>query len=220
MRRWVTRRFWSTYRDSGSVRRALAERLAQLGPQDRGLNVGAGFRTPDPRLINLDREATAVVHCIADAQWLPFMEGTFALVISQEVVEHLPEPFQAVREMARTLAPGGTLYLQVPFIIGYHPEPEDYWRFTHAGVRRLIEQAGLHCERVEAAFGAGTGMYRIVVEFLAGLAARLLPPAYAPGKGLLAVALYPLRWLDGALNRGAQRHRITGGYYGVGRKPG
>lgn len=220
MRRWVTRRFWSTYRDSGPVRRALADLLAELGPQDRGLNVGAGFRTADPRLLNLDREATEVVDCVADAQRLPFAGGSFAVVVSQEVVEHLPEPFQAIREMARALAPAGALYLQVPFIIGYHPEPEDYWRFTHAGVRRLIEQAGLRCEQVEAAFGAGTGVYRIAVEFLAGLAARLLPPAYRPVKGLLAIVLYPLRWLDGVLRGGSQRHRITGGYYGVGRKPG
>lgn len=220
MRRWVTRWFWSTYRDSEPVRRELTSLLAELGPVGRGLNVGAGSRTPDSRLINVDREASQVVDCIADAGRLPFAGAAFGLVISQELVEHVADPFGAVREMSRVLAPGGALYLQVPFIIGYHPEPEDYWRFSHAGVRRVIEQAELRCERVEIAYGAGTGAHRIAVEFLAGLTARLAPPAYEWSKGLLAIVLYPLRWLDPWLRHGAQRHRITGGYYGVGRKPG
>lgn len=220
MRRWVTRTFWSTYRDSGSVRRAIAELLPALDPGGRGLNVGAGARSPDPRLVNLDRAASELVDCIADAERLPFAAATFRLVLSQELVEHVADPFGALREMSRVLMQDGVLYLQVPFVIGYHPEPDDYWRFTHAGVRRLIEQAGLDCERVEPAFGAGTGTHRIVVEFAAGLAARFMPAAYGASKGLLAVLLYPLRWLDGWLSRGAQRHRITGGYYGIGRKPG
>ena len=122
--------------------------------------------------------------------------------------------------MSRTLAPTGALYLQAPFIIGYHPQQEDYWRFSHAGLRWLIEQAGLRCERVEAAYGAGTGAQRIAVELLAGLVARLAPPLYPMSKGALSIVLYPLRWLDGWLQGGTQRHRIPGGYYGVGRKPG
>lgn len=219
MRRWVTRTFWSTYRDSTDVRRAMAELLPTLDEGARGLNVGAGERSPDPRLLNIDRAASDLVDCIADAEQLPFAGGTFGLVLSQEVVEHVADPFGGVQEMSRVLARNGVLYLQVPFIIGYHPEPDDYWRFTRAGVQRLIEQAGLDCERVEPAFGAGTGTHRIVVEFAAGLVARVVPAAYELSKGLLAILLFPLRWLDGWLSHGAQRHRITGGYYGVGRKP-
>jgi hypothetical protein len=136
------------------------------------------------------------------------------------VVEHVSDPFLAVNEMGRVLEAGGALYLQVPFIIGYHPEPDDYWRFSHAGLRQLIEQAGLSCERVEVAYGPGTGAYRIAVELVAGMAARFLPGAYSAVKGLFSIVLFPLRWLDRWLSRGPQRHRIVGGYYGVGRKPG
>lgn len=218
MRQWVTRTFWSTYRDPGAVRRELQKRLGELG-DGRGLNVGAGERSPDAGLVNLDRVATGLVDCVADAERLPFADGSFQLVLSQEVVEHVPDPFQAVREMGRMLSAGGVLYLQVPFVIGYHPEPEDYWRFTHAGVRQLIQQAGLECERIETAFGGGTGAYHIAVELLAGLVARPLPGLYSLTKGVLAVVCYPLRWMDRWLSRGDQRHRITGGYYGVGRKP-
>jgi SAM-dependent methyltransferase len=141
-----------------------------------------------------------------------------SLAFSQETMEHVADPFQAVREMGRVLGPNGVLYLQVPFVLGYHPDPDDYWRFTHTGVQRLIEQSGLRCERVEPTLAAGTGLHRILVEFLAGLAARLVPRAYLPTKGVMAILLYPVKWLDGWLIKGTERDRIAGGYFGIGRK--
>ena len=69
--------------------------------------------------------------------------------------------------MYRVLQEGGTLYCQLPFIIGYHPGPTDYWRFTKEGIRELVEHAGFVCEEVEIAVGPATGFYRIAVEFFA-----------------------------------------------------
>ncbi len=122
-------------------------------------------------------------------------------------------------EMGRVLAPGGWIYLQAPFIIGYHPGPEDYWRFTRAGLTRLVERAGVTPLRVERSVAGGTGFYRILVEFLAGVVGRILPAAYLPAKGLASLLCFPLKWLDPLLGGGAQADRIAGGYFAVGRKP-
>jgi SAM-dependent methyltransferase len=167
-------------------------------------------------LVNFDLARTSGVDILGDAIRLPFPDASFALVLSQEMVEHVPDPFQAVREMARVLRPGGTLYLQAPFVIGYHPGPEDYWRFSRAGMRRLVEQAGLECVRVEPAVGAGTGMYRIAVEFFAGIPARILPALYLPAKALGSIVFYPFVWWNGWLARGLQSDRIPGGYFAIG----
>jgi hypothetical protein len=121
-------------------------------------------------------------------------------------------------DLVRTPAVGVKLYLQAPFIIGYHPGPEDYWRFSRAGMRRLVEQAGLECLSVIRAIGAGTGMYRIAVEFFGGFAAPILPTAYLPAKAALSFLLYPLVWFNGFLDRGSQSDRIPGGYFAVGLK--
>jgi SAM-dependent methyltransferase len=216
---WISRTFWSTYRDPDVVKRELARLLEMLQGGARGLNVGSGERTPHAALINVDRRISGITDCIADAQHLPFKADAFELVLSQETVEHVPDPFQAVREMGRVLKGGGRLYLQVPFIIGYHPDPDDFWRFTRAGVRTLIEQAALECEKVQLTFAAGTGLHRVLVEFLATAAGRLIAQAYRPAKGAFAMLFYPLKWLDGLLSSGRERDRIAGGYFGIGRKP-
>ena len=218
MQDWVSRNFWSTYHDSAVVRRELAALLATIGDGHQLLNIGSGESDLNSGVINLDVDPSGHTDCVGDALSLPFEDSTFHLVLSQETMEHVLDPFQAVREMGRVLKTDGVLYLQVPFVLGYHPDPEDYWRFTHSGLRRLIEQAGLRCERVEPSLAAGTGAHRILVEFLAGVAARLVPQTYRPAKGVVAILFYPLKWLDGWLSVGSERDRIAGGYFGIGRK--
>ena len=218
MQDWVSRNFWSTYHDSAVVRRELAALLATIGDGHQVLNIGSGESDLHSGVINLDVDPSGHTDCVGDALSLPFEDSTFHLVLSQETMEHVLDPFQAVREMGRVLKTDGVLYLQVPFVLGYHPDPEDYWRFTHSGLRRLIEQAGLRCERVEPSLAAGTGANRILVEFLAGVAARLVPQTYRPVKGVVAILFYPLKWLDGWLSVGSERDRIAGGYFGIGRK--
>ncbi|MFQ5942222.1 MAG: methyltransferase domain-containing protein [Anaerolineales bacterium] len=218
MQNWISRTFWSTYHDSSVVRQELTALTSGLADGQPALNVGSGESDLHPGVFNIDLELSEQTNCLGDALRLPFGSSAFQLVLSQETMEHIADPFQAVREMGRVLKPDGVLYLQVPFVLGYHPDPEDYWRFTHTGVQRLIEQAGLRCERVEPALAAGTGAHRILVEFLAGVAARLVPRAYLPVKGAMAIVFYPMKWMDGWLGTGSQRDRIAGGYFGIGRK--
>ena len=217
IRKRFVRAFWAAHNSSEVVRKTIGLLRSDLGT-GRGLNLGCGDTRIDPRLVNFDLVQTRSVDVLGDALALPFADGQFSLVVSQEMVEHVPDPFRAVREMARVLCIGGRLYLQAPFIIGYHPGPEDYWRFSRAGMRRLLEQAGLECDRLEPAVGAGTGMYRITVEFCAGIPARIHPALYLPAKAAASVVFFPLVWLNGFLGRGKQSDRIPGGYFAIGVK--
>jgi 2-polyprenyl-3-methyl-5-hydroxy-6-metoxy-1,4-benzoquinol methylase len=58
--------------------------------------------------------ADRLTYVQADAQNLPFNEGSFDIVISCETIEHVPDPRAAAREMARVCRPGGLLYLTTP----------------------------------------------------------------------------------------------------------
>jgi 2-polyprenyl-3-methyl-5-hydroxy-6-metoxy-1,4-benzoquinol methylase len=50
----------------------------------------------------------------ADALALPFASQSFDVVIASEVLEHIPKDTTAMNEIARVLAPGGTIVVSVP----------------------------------------------------------------------------------------------------------
>jgi 2-polyprenyl-3-methyl-5-hydroxy-6-metoxy-1,4-benzoquinol methylase len=50
----------------------------------------------------------------ASAQELPFADGIFNVVIIKHIVEHLPQPEKAIKEIGRVAAKGGILILSTP----------------------------------------------------------------------------------------------------------
>lgn len=64
--------------------------------------------------------------------------GRFDCVFCTEVLEHTLQPFDAVRELHRLLAPGGHLVLTTPFNFRIHGPLPDCWRFTEHGLRALL----------------------------------------------------------------------------------
>jgi len=54
----------------------------------------------------------------ASAQDLPYADATFGVVIIKHIVEHLPDPERAIREIGRILEPNGILILATPNLDG------------------------------------------------------------------------------------------------------
>jgi SAM-dependent methyltransferase len=70
----------------------------------------------------------------ADGMFLPFRTGTFDLVLSHAVIEHVADAPLYLRECARVLAPGGHVYLSTA----------PYLSFAGAHLPRLKLQLPLH----------------------------------------------------------------------------
>ena len=73
---------------------------------------------------------------------LPFVDGQFHLVVSGQTLEHSPQPWRLLREMARVTAPGGYVIAINPSTGPAHMTPDCY-RFLPDGMRGLAEWAGL-----------------------------------------------------------------------------
>ena len=78
--------------------------------------------------------------------------GTHDVVICEQVIEHVAEPFVAAENLRGLCRPGGHVVVSTPFLIRVHElwGMEDYWRFTPRGLRTLLERAGLEVDSVGA----------------------------------------------------------------------
>lgn len=80
---------------------------------------------------------------VGDIHKMPFADNSIDAIICSSVLEHVTNPFLAAEEIYRTLKPDGQIYLYVPFLYYYHPEPGyygDYWRFTEEAIRELFKK--------------------------------------------------------------------------------
>jgi SAM-dependent methyltransferase len=77
---------------------------------------------------------------------MPFADASFDLAVSLDVIEHLEDDLAAMRELRRTVAPGGVLLVTVPAyqwlwsghdVINHH-----HRRYTRRTLQRVAEQAG------------------------------------------------------------------------------
>jgi SAM-dependent methyltransferase len=70
----------------------------------------------------------------------------FDVVICEQVLEHVPDPWKAASNLRELTVRGGNVIVSTPFLIKVHEIPgflDDYWRFTPRGLRALLEGAGL-----------------------------------------------------------------------------
>lgn len=216
----MVRNVYATHNGSRPIRRALRPLLEDLARDETkvGLNFGAGGVRLHPRILNLDVQDQSHIDLVTDGAAIPLNDASLDLVVTQEVLEHVADDRAALAELARVLKPGGRIYCQLPFQIGFHPGPWDYRRFSRQGMEQLFAGPLWEIEQVGISVGHGTAMYRIAVEFWAVTFSALHPAFYRPVKGVAALLLYPFKLFDGLTERSPERDRIAGGYFVVARR--
>jgi SAM-dependent methyltransferase len=138
---------------SASVLKILAPWLA--GRNGRVLEVGCGAQPyrhllpSECSYIGLDwgrveehfgYRVPSTVHY--DGRVFPFADGSFDSIFHTEVLEHVYETSQFLGECRRVLKAGGEMFFTVPFQARYHYIPFDFWRYTPAGLKRMMGEAG------------------------------------------------------------------------------
>jgi SAM-dependent methyltransferase len=82
---------------------------------------------------------TRSIDIVSDITDIPVEDGSFDAVLCVEVLEHLPDPVAALRELSRVLKPGGTLLLTAPFASLTHFAPYHFY----SGFNRYFYQQWL-----------------------------------------------------------------------------
>jgi len=145
------------YRLHRAITKAISEHA-------RGVCLDAGSgRSPYKRMLQQYAEHVTSVDVedrsgetdiIADIQSMPQLpDASFDTILCSQVLEHVPRPWNAMREFARVLRPKGVLILTVPHLSIIHEAPHDYYRYTRYGLKALCEQAVLEVLKLEPTGG-------------------------------------------------------------------
>lgn len=190
---------------------AVTEALKRRGTA-RVLVIGSGghsYNDPRVAVVCTDVQFGPHVSAIVDAHDLPFPDGSFDLVASVAVLEHVADPQRCVAESWRVLAPGGVVFAVTPFLEGVHMGAHDFTRFTPLGHRRLFRFFTTIDEGV--AMGAGSMLGYAWTGFLTSLWDNRWWRNAATVMGFLTAA--PLRKLDRHMAPLASRDNAAGCYF-------
>jgi SAM-dependent methyltransferase len=122
----------------------LTGRVLDIGVYDRRDWIGPGYQTVGlavPEATESFMPDQPPPDIVGDLQALPMADGSVDAILCTEVLEHTPDPFQAVREMHRVVRSGGLVLASAPMMWPDHGVPgefKDYWRFTADGWRLLF----------------------------------------------------------------------------------
>lgn len=193
--------------------------IRNLPPGQQILNLGSGQQSFDHLIgrpmINVDLDPNrGRVDARADGHRLPFRSDSVDAVFSCAVLEHLPRPWIACREIVRVLRPGGIAAISIPFLNITH-DTLDYYRFTPLGLKTMLSP----CEEVASGPSSYAGSFATIFipEFLGGL----FPFGWMREtmRSLLYAACFPLKYTGPLLRRSPRNHIIANAFYYVGRKP-
>jgi SAM-dependent methyltransferase len=135
---------------------------------------------------DLDGNPDATLTLSPDGR-VPIADASCDAVLSTQALEHVDDPALYLSECRRVLRPGGRLLLSTHGVMPYHPDPDDYWRWTCAGLQQEVTRQELEVVRFEGIMGLAAcglqlfqdGVYYRVPRFLAPALAFVIQGAIA-----------------------------------------
>lgn len=135
-------------------------RLLEVGPGPGHLLAAAqrrGFTVtgvdPNPASVRRIRDRLGVDVELASIESSRLPDGAFDVVVNVDLMSHFDDPVAALRAMARRLAPGGHLCLELSLLGGIWPGwyrvlgrvgfPEHRWLYSREALERVMARAGL-----------------------------------------------------------------------------
>jgi SAM-dependent methyltransferase len=136
-RRAVTNDYLKDYLANCSVKPSFLDVGGRRGELQR---IAKGF---DYSILELEENSEIedeVQFLVGDICKCPqIADNSYDITYSNNVIEHLKEPWKAVEEIVRITKVGGLFIHIAPFAWRYHPCPIDYFRFTTQGLSHLFE---------------------------------------------------------------------------------
>jgi SAM-dependent methyltransferase len=126
----------------------------EIAPGSRILDFGAGsspydFLFPGAKYLKADiTPETSPDLLITDGGKVEETDESFDIVLSTQVIEHVHDPQNYLREVYRLLKPQGKFLLALPCLYEDHKCPNDYQRWMRQGLERDLKANGFKNIRI------------------------------------------------------------------------
>lgn len=152
------------------LRKRAVEKNVHVGKSGLILEVGSGIspmitRTNSVVYSELSLSALQILrqhhgkgwHVLADATHLPFRTGAFDCTICSEVLEHLPDDLQTLKELARVMKSSGQLIVTFPHRKAYFAYDDrfvrHFRRYELSEMTDRLNEAGLNLVSTQKVLG-------------------------------------------------------------------
>ncbi len=94
---------------------------------------------PDQEYVGCDMREGAGVDMIMDLHDIDLDDEIASTVLCFDTLEHVENPFIALKEMHRILKPNGIVIISSVMNFPIHDHPSDYWRFTPQAFELILK---------------------------------------------------------------------------------
>jgi len=179
------------------------------------VNLASGNNTEN-NFINVDIFPFSKVDIIANADDLPFTDNSIDKIIFEASIEHIAKPDQAIKEIYRILKKNGLLFITIPFMVGYHDSPSDYWRWTKEGFKLILKD--FEIMEIGNKGGIASALGWILAEFIATFFSFGSKRIHFIVFHLALVVLIPLKLLDFIFVYYPTTSNISSMFYAIAKK--
>jgi SAM-dependent methyltransferase len=173
----------------------IRKKVQQIATGSKVLDVGAGpapyrdlflnceFKTHDFMQYNGYKSGTegkyAAIDYVSDVTAIPVEDASFDVILCTEVLEHVPDPSAALKEMARIVRPGGKLLITAPLGSGLHQRPFHFYGgvtpdwYCHFASRYSLDVIEI---------SANGGLFKLIAELCTVVASHIDNHASAHGE--------------------------------------
>lgn len=174
------------------------------------VHLGSGNTRFHKDILNLDIIGYGNVNIIADITKIPLQSGSVDAVILDSVLEHVKQPDVVTKEVLRILKPQGNLFVSIPFMMGFHACPDDYYRWTEEGAKILLQDFKIL--KLKAEGGPTSALLWIFQEWLSLVLSFGIKPLHIFWYIFLMVTTWPFKYLDIVLNKYEYQNKISSAF--------
>jgi len=139
------------------LKQAIEPALKKYALHKHVVDAGAGRLAYKPLITRYAKSYTSFdfaqthleLDTVTNIENMSFKDHEFEVVFCSQVLEHVPHPWIAFREIHRVLKPKGTAIITVPMLGYVHNAPHDYYRYTTYGLESLATDAGFKIIKVK-----------------------------------------------------------------------